>query len=120
MSGEEASLKAKLATVEAEREAHRNSADALDELNANQAKRIAELEKQLAEAKQVVERLMVYPVLHEQQHPEWNGNRFDDMQLAKKFLSEQGEGKPKKCEHEWAEAVGVCTKCGISMSTGRC
>lgn len=25
-----------------------------------------------------------------------------------------------KCKHEWSEVVGICTKCGIPMSTGRC
>jgi len=31
-------------------------------------------------------RLLLWPQLHEQEHPEWNGNRFDDMQVGKKAI----------------------------------
>lgn len=52
---------------------------------------VAELQAQreaLGAAVTVVKRLLYYVELHEQAHPEWNGNRFDDQRLAEKWLQE--------------------------------
>jgi len=50
--------------------------------------RIEELEAVVGNLSRACERLLLWPVLHEQEHPEWNGNRFDDQQLAVSAMKE--------------------------------
>jgi hypothetical protein len=37
---------------------------------------------------EAVKRLLSYARIHEQEHPEWNGNRFDDIQFAERVLND--------------------------------
>ena len=51
------------------------------------------LHGQLAEARTIIEQLLVYLYLHRQAYPSWNGNRFDDEKLAHDWLAANQERK---------------------------
>lgn len=42
----------------------------------------------IRDLRRCIERLMVYAELDNQRRPQWNGNRFDDEQLAKRLLED--------------------------------